>query len=102
MPAQKIGGEWRFLRTALIDWMRYDSRSYRNRLPFHPEFLFNTRFADALLDLLEERLLRKLKAGNVHEAGSKQAVLKHFGVFGEDDDLEDRLADARARRRSPE
>jgi hypothetical protein len=32
--------------------------------------------------------------------GSKQAILRHFGVFRDDDDLEARLADARAQRKA--
>ena len=37
-------------------------------------------------------------ADKAPEPGSKRAVLRHAGIFREDDDLEERLADARARR----
>ena len=49
---------------------------------------------------LMERLSARLAAleDRIPQRGSKQAVLKHAGVFCEDDDLEERLADARARR----
>ena len=65
VPAQQIGGEWRFLQRALVDWL--------------------------------------YAAGSVNgapraEPGSKEAVLKVFGIFKDDDDLEARLADLRALR----
>lgn len=65
VPAQQIGGEWRFLQRALVDWL--------------------------------------YAAGSVNgarraEPGSKDAVLKVFGIFKDDDDPEARLADLRALR----
>jgi hypothetical protein len=39
-----------------------------------------------------------VRAETPPKAGSKQAVLKHFGIFKDDEDLEERLADARRRR----
>ena len=48
---------------------------------------------DAKLPAAKEIVARHLKA-----IGGKEAVLKHFGVFRDDNDLEERLADARARR----
>ena len=102
MPAQKIGGEWRFLRKGLNDWMRYGRHPYRRDWPFHPEFFFESPFVDELLHLLEQRLLYKLKAEALPRPGSKQAILKHFGVFKADQDLEKQLADARLRREAVE
>ena len=29
IPAQQIGGEWRFLKKALIDWLRYGRDYFR-------------------------------------------------------------------------
>jgi hypothetical protein len=56
---------------------------------------------DELISLIERRVLDKLAATQQEgKPGSKQAVLRHFGVFREDQDLEERLADARARRKS--
>jgi excisionase family DNA binding protein len=100
VPARRIGGEWRFLRKALDDWLRYSGRPVREVWPFSPSLLVDPTFLDDLLLLLESRLQdkRKLAAKASHKPGSKQAVLQHFGVFAADDDLEDRLADARARR----
>jgi excisionase family DNA binding protein len=95
VPARRIGGEWRFLRKALDDWLRYSGR--RDGSPFPPHWLLEDPFAEELLVLLEARLLHKLEA-KTSKSGSKQAVLKHFGVFEGDQDLEERLSDARARR----
>jgi hypothetical protein len=47
--------------------------------------------------LLEKRLLDKLTAEK-SECGSKQGVLKHFGVFKDGADLEEVLAGIQARR----
>jgi hypothetical protein len=47
------------------------------------------------------RLLTKLSTEkSVTERGSKQAVLKYFGVFKDDDDLDEVLADIRTRRKA--
>jgi excisionase family DNA binding protein len=100
VPARKVGSEWRFLKKALDDWLRYPGPMHREGWMVHPRWLMESPFAEELLYLLEERLLHKLKqtANPSPKPGSKQAVLKHFGVFKDDDDLEDRLADARKRR----
>jgi hypothetical protein len=52
------------------------------------------------MSVLQERLLDKLKtaAPPFSKRGSKQAVLNHFGVFKDDDDLEEQLANLRAQR----
>jgi Helix-turn-helix domain len=65
VPAQQIGGEWRFLQRALVDW-----------------------------------LYAKVPVNGVlcPKRGSKEAALKHFGIFKDDDDLEARLAEVRALR----
>lgn len=100
VPARRIGDEWRFLRKALDDWLRSSGHSLRDGWLFPPHWLVESLFAEELLLILENRLLRRLKqeAKSSTKAGSKQAVLKHFGVFEGDEDLEERLADARARR----
>ncbi len=69
LTLQKIGGEWRFLKRALTDWLGHGRQVY------HPE----------------EKTPRP---------GSKQAVLKNFGVFRDDDDMEARLAEARRQRQA--
>jgi excisionase family DNA binding protein len=95
VPARRIGGEWRFLRKALDDWLRFSGRWDGSPLPRH--WLLEASFAEELLALLEARLLHRLEA-KTSKPGSKQAVLKHFGVFEGDEDLEQRFSDARARR----
>jgi hypothetical protein len=65
VPAQQIGGEWRFLQRALVDWL-YGVGSVNGAARAEP--------------------------------GSKEAVLKVFGIFKEDDDLEARLSDLRGAR----
>lgn len=97
LPSQKIGVEWRFLRRALSDWLRYGGRHFR-KWPYPPELLPDEPLLDCLIYLLE----RRLKAEAPPKPGSKQAVLKHFGAFRDDDDLNERLADARARRGAAE
>ena len=64
IPAQQIGGEWRFLQRALVDWLHTAS----------------------------------VNGAPTAAAGSKGAVLKVFGMFKDESDLEARLADLRALR----
>jgi excisionase family DNA binding protein len=100
IPAQKIGGEWRFLKKALEEWLRCGPRYFRDRKALPYPFLFEAPLVEDLLFFLERRVLDKLGgAAPPHgKRGSKQAVLEHVGVFREDEDLEERLADAKARR----
>jgi len=100
IPAQKIGGEWRFLKRALADWLRYGPSFYREFRRFPPPWMLDYPAMEELMLLLERRLLQRLTPSEEKrdKPGSKQAVLKHFGVFRDDDDLEARLAEARAQR----
>lgn len=99
LPGQKIDAEWRFLKAALADWLRYghDYREYK-RYGRHRPFEFVPIDVLGKLDLLSSRL------GALEEKaarrGSKQAVMQHIGIFREDDDLKERLSDARERRQS--
>lgn len=97
IPAQKIGEEWRFLKKALDDWLRYPSDRQRDLLL---SWTFASSFLEEWMSLLEERLLDKLKAAAppFYKRGSKQAVLNHFGVFKDDENLEEQLANLRAQR----
>ena len=63
VPARQIGGEWRFLRQALVDWLYAGARESAN---------------GALAPPL---------------TGSKVAVFRHFGILRDHDDLEATLAD---------
>ena len=98
IPAQRVGGEWRFLRKALSDWLQYGGRSFRRSWPFPPDFFLESPFVEELVHLLEQRLLHKFKAEVQPKPGSKEAVLKHLGVLKDDNDLEERLAQLRAMR----
>jgi excisionase family DNA binding protein len=99
IPAQQIGGEWRFLKKALTDWLRY-GRDYFREFRRWP-WMFDHPMMEELLFLLEKRLLNRLAAEKpVTERGSKQAVLKHFGIFEGEDDLEEALAGIHARRKA--
>jgi excisionase family DNA binding protein len=99
VPARRIGAEWRFLRKALDDWLRGGSRPVGEAWLFSPSWRLE-ELTDELLLRLEKHLFYKLKqeAKVSPKRGSKKAVLEHFGVFEGDEDLEERLADARARR----
>ncbi len=100
VPARKVAGEWRFLRKGLDKWLVSRGHDLSDAWLTDPFWLMESPLAEELLLLLEQRLLHKLKqaAPPGLKPGSKQAVLKYYGVFGDDDDLEDRLADARKRR----
>jgi excisionase family DNA binding protein len=100
LPAQKIGGEWRFLKRAVVEWLRYGPRFYHDLRRFPPPWVFDHPFWEDLIRVLEKRILSKLPAPERPSAkpGSKQAVLRHFGVFMEDADVEEQLAGIRARR----
>jgi excisionase family DNA binding protein len=63
VPARQIGGEWRFLRRALVDWLYAGERESANGSPTRPL------------------------------TGSKQAVFSHFGILRDHDDLEATLTD---------
>jgi excisionase family DNA binding protein len=99
IPARKIGGELRFLKKALDDWLRFPGRHPRDYWMMHPHWMLESPFMEDLIYLLEKRLLETLKKAvpSSFQRGSKRSVLEHFGIF-RDDDLKERLADARARR----
>jgi excisionase family DNA binding protein len=100
IPAQQIGGEWRLLKKAVNDWLRWGPRLYQEMRMLPPPWVIEYPSLEELLLLVERRVLDKLAgaARPTVERGSRQAVLKHFGVFREDDDLEEQLADVRRRR----
>jgi excisionase family DNA binding protein len=95
LPAQRIGGEWRLLKRAVADWLRVGSL----RTPPLP-WVLEHPFWEELFCALEQRILSKLPAPERPSVkpGSKQAVLRHFGVFKDDADVEEQLAGVRARR----
>jgi len=99
IPAQKIGGEWRFLKKALAEWLRYGRDYCREFRRWPPPWRIDPALLEDFLFLLEKRLLDQLSAERPAR-GSKQAVLKHSGIFEDDTDMDERLADIRARRKA--
>lgn len=68
LPGQQIGGEWRILKRAVVEWLRLGPHVPRQFEPFTPP------------------------------RGSSDAVLRHFAAFRDDGDLDSQLAAARAAR----
>jgi excisionase family DNA binding protein len=102
LPAQKVGGEWRFLKQAVVEWLRFGPHFHRDFLAIHPLWMLDHPVWEGLLRVLEKRILSQLSAVEKGSAppGSKAAVLRHFGVFKDDGDLEEQLAGIRARRQA--
>jgi excisionase family DNA binding protein len=100
LPAQRIGGEWRLLKRAVVEWLRYGSHPPRDFRMLPPPWVLEHPFWEELVWALEQRILSKLPAAEPRPAkpGSKQAVLRHFGVFKDDADVDEQLAGIRARR----
>jgi excisionase family DNA binding protein len=100
LPGQQIGGEWRFLKRAVVEWLHLGPRFRREFRMFPPPWMLDHPFWEDLLRVLEQRILSKIPVSERRSAkpGSKQAVLRHFGVFEDDADLEEQLAGLRARR----
>jgi excisionase family DNA binding protein len=101
IPAQRIGGEWRFLKRALMDWLRFGPQFYREFKRFPLPWVLDHPLWEDFFRALEQRILSRLPAAQQPpiERGSKQAVLKHFGVFQQDADLDEQLAGVRSRRK---
>jgi excisionase family DNA binding protein len=101
IPAQKIGGEWRFLKGAVVEWLRLGPY-FRDFRMFPPLWTPDHPFWQELSRVLEKRILSEIPSSESpsDKRGSKQAVLRHFGVFQDDADLEDQLAGIRARRKA--
>src|SRR2546423_1438910 len=81
VPAQRIGGEWRFLKRALGHWLTYGPRFLRDCPPWfidHPGI-------EELLLVIEKRLLQRLEKP---KRGSKEAITRHLVAFKDADDLE--------------
>jgi excisionase family DNA binding protein len=100
LPGQQIGGEWRFLKRAVVEWLRFGPNFRREFRTFPPPWMLDHPFWEDLFQVLEHRILSKIPASERPSAkpGSKQAVLRHFGVFKDDADVEEQLTGIRARR----
>ena len=101
LPAEKIGGEWRLLKRALVDFLRFGPRLHQELRHFPPPWFPDHPVWEEFFFLLEKRILNKLAAPERQPArGTKPAVLQHFGVFKEDADLDQELASTQARRKA--
>jgi excisionase family DNA binding protein len=100
LPAQQVGGEWRFLKRAVVEWLRFGPRLYREFRRLPAPWMFDPPFWEDMVEVLEKRVLARLPVPDrpPDGRGSKQAVLKQFGVFEGDADVEEQLAGIRARR----
>jgi excisionase family DNA binding protein len=95
LPARKVGGEWRFLRSALRDWLRQDSAPGERFL--HLLAAIEQRFAE-----IEGRLLAKTGSGDTTvKHGSRQRLLRLAGVWKDDPTLEQMLEEIYQARRRP-
>jgi excisionase family DNA binding protein len=100
LPAQQVGREWRFLKRAVDEWLRFGPHFHPEFRMFPPPWAPDLRYWEDLVQALEKRVLSRILTSERPPAprGSKQAVLKHFGVFKDDADVEEQLAAIRARR----
>ena len=60
IPAQKIGGEWRFLKRAVNEWLRHGRCLYREFTRWPPPWAFDFLPMEELMLVLEKRLLCRL------------------------------------------
>lgn len=97
IPAQLIGGEWRFLKKAIAEWLSYGPDYFREFRGW-PGMLDHPMLGEMLYLLKDIHKLSVEKLGT--KRGSKQAVLKQFGIFKDEDDLEEVLAEIRERRKA--
>lgn len=106
IPANRVGDEWRFLRKAVQFWLVSGDRRFHREWPFHPLFWMESPLGKDLVHFIKKRIIDELEFARLQKmesgpkAGSKDAVLGIIGIFKDDDDLEERLADARKRRGS--
>lgn len=106
LPAQKIGGEWRFLKRGVHLWLLSGGPRLLNMWPFHPAFLFDPGLVEEMVQTIKKRVVDELKQANAPRPqpetpprpGSKEAILKYSGVFKDEKDLEEQLAYLRALR----
>jgi excisionase family DNA binding protein len=102
IPSQRIDQEWRFLKRALADWLCCGPRYYREFHWVPPPWAYEYPSVEELMLVLEKRLLGKmaLLEQTVGRRGSKEALRKHLGMFRDEGDMEEVLADLQARRKA--
>ncbi|MEZ6141027.1 MAG: helix-turn-helix domain-containing protein [Zavarzinella sp.] len=93
LPAQQIGGEWRFLKRSLVDFLRFGPQLAQDFKKFPSLWMLEHPFWNDLIAALEHRMRSLSEPKQSSKVpGSNQAILKHFGVFKEDGDLIEQLA----------
>lgn len=103
IPAQKIGEDWRFLKSAVHDWLRYGPLPAREWFRMGPPWLFEYPPLEVLLAQLEQRLTAKILSLEAppSKPGSKQRVLEKSGRWKEDRAVDGLLAEIYKRRGRP-
>lgn len=102
LPGQQLGGEWRFSKRAVVEWLRFGRHFPGEFRLFPPPWMLDHPIWEDLFQVLEHRIINKLSTSGRLPAkpGSKEAVLRHHGVFREDADIEEQIAGIRARRKA--
>lgn len=100
LPGQLIGGEWRFLKRAVIEWLWVGNQFPSELRIGSLLWMLDRPFWDHLFQVFEQRIQTKSPETVSPSAmrGSKQSVLRHFGVFKGDPDIEEQLDAIRAGR----
>jgi excisionase family DNA binding protein len=95
IPARKIGEEWRFLRSALQDWLSRDANRGSDGARLVPLQL--------LLAEIEDRLLVKLTTRQqpAAEKGSKERLLRLAGAWKDDPAVDEMLEEIYRQRGRP-
>jgi hypothetical protein len=98
VPGREIEGEWRFSRRAIEDWLRFPGIRAGDYWRIH--WFFESPFMEEFLLVLEKRmhLSQRQAEGTAPKPGSKQAVLKRFGILSDAGDLQEQLEIIRKRR----
>ncbi len=100
IPGQEINGKWRFRKKAIDQWLGHQPQQDLRVL--HSSWMPSPSVSaqesgistlDSGIDRVPDRL---------NQPGSKQAVLKYFGIFEQDNDLEEHLANLHAYRQVTE
>ncbi len=91
IPAQRIGGEWRLLKRGLDHWLVYGPRIFRD----YPPWFIDHPILDELLVALERRLLQRI-GPEKPQRGSKKSVREAIGVFKNNSDRDEVLANLAA------
>jgi excisionase family DNA binding protein len=96
VPGQQIGGDWRFSKRGLADWLRFGALYFRALRLLPEAWALGHVPLDDLAAIIEKHLLSRAASAEP-SPGSKQAVRKAFGVLKGDPEAE--LRELYARRK---